>query len=119
MARIQPESDRVNEERRIEVAFDRIPDGFNLGEQVEVYITTVHLASVRLVPEAAIGNLARNSGTVLTQEDGRLQRRQVGLGHRLLDGRYEIVDGLAETSVPVIGLVGGMRVGRAAAVQRP
>jgi len=87
--------------------------------QVEVYITTVHLASVRLVPEAAIGNLARNSGTVLTQEDGRLQRRQVGLGHRLLDGRYEIVDGLAETSVPVIGLVGGMRVGRAAAVQRP
>lgn len=32
VARIQPESDRVNEERKIEVAFDRIPDDFNLGE---------------------------------------------------------------------------------------
>ena len=43
VARIEPESDRVNEERSIEVAFDRIPAYANLGEQAEVYITTVRL----------------------------------------------------------------------------
>lgn len=121
VARIQPESDRVNEERRIEVAFERIPAEFNLGEQAEVHITTVGLASAWLVPEAAFDNLAKNAGTVWTLEDGRLQRRQVTLGHRLLDGRYEIVAGLPEMSVPIIEPVRGMRVGRraTAALQRP
>lgn len=121
VARIQPESDRINEERKIEVAFDRIPADFNLGEQAEVTITTVHLAAARLVPQSAIENLAKNSGTIWTLEDGRLQRRQVALGHRLLDGRYEIVGGLPETSVPIIELPRGLREGRAAtaAVQRP
>jgi len=121
VARIQPESDRVNEERRIEVAFERIPADFNLGEQAEVTITTVHLAAARLVPEAAIESLAKNSGTVWTVEDGRLQRRQIALGHRLLDGRYEIAGGLPEASTPVIELVRGLRVGRAATAdgQRP
>ena len=40
VARIEPESDRVNEERKIEIAFDQIPAYANLGEQAEVYITT-------------------------------------------------------------------------------
>jgi HlyD family secretion protein len=121
VARLQPESDRVNEERKIEVAFERIPADFNLGEQAEVYITTVHLAAARLVPQSAIEDLAKNSGTIWTLDDGRLQRRRVALGHRLLDGRYEIVGGLPETSVPIIELVGGLREGRAASavVQRP
>jgi HlyD family secretion protein len=114
VARIQPESDRINEERRIEIAFDRIPEDFNLGEQAEVYITTVHLAQALLVPEATVEGLQRNSGTIWTVEDGHLQRRQVSLGHRLLDGRYEITGGLPGNSVPVIQLTGGLRVGRAA-----
>ena len=59
VARIEPESDRVNEERRVEVAFDPIPDNINLGEQAEVYITTLRLAQALMVPEAAITGLAR------------------------------------------------------------
>ncbi len=114
VARIQPESDRVNEERKIEVAFDRIPADFNLGEQAEVTITTVHLPTARLVPESALEDLAKTSATVWTVEDGRLQRRHVALGHRLLDGRYEISGGLPETGMPVIERVPGMRAGRAA-----
>jgi HlyD family secretion protein len=116
VARIEPESDRVNEERKVEVAFDRIPDGFNLGEQAEIYVTTIHLAQALLVPEAAIEDLAKNSGTVWAVEDGRLQRRQVALGHRLLDGRYEIIGGLPDKSAPVIQLARGLRVGRAATI---
>ncbi len=116
VARIQPESDRVNEERRIEVAFDAIPAFAGLGEQAEVYITTVQLPKALLVPEAAIVGLARNSGTVWTVENGRLQQHDVTLGHRLLDGRYEITGGVPAGAQVVTQLRSGMRVGRAAKI---
>jgi HlyD family secretion protein len=117
VARIQPESDRVNEERRVEVAFATIPEDFNLGEQAEVYITTRHLARAVLVPEGAIENLGSGSGTVWTVEDGRLQQHQVSLGHRLLDGRYEIRGGLPDQAAVVARLTSGLRVGRGATIE--
>jgi HlyD family secretion protein len=116
VARIEPESDRVNEERRIEVAFDPIPASANLGEQAEVYITTVHLPQALLVPEAAIVGLGKNHGTVWTVEDGRLQQREVTLGHRLLDGRYEITGGVPAKALVVTQLRSGLRAGRAAII---
>jgi HlyD family secretion protein len=67
-----------------------------------------------LVPEAAIEGLGKNSGTVWTVEDGRLQRRQAALGHRLLDGRYEITGGVPENKLVVSQLRSGLRIGRAA-----
>ena len=116
VARIEPESDRVNEERRVEVAFDQIPENFNLGEQAEVYITTAHLAQALLVPEAAIIGLSKDHGTVWTVEDGRLQQRSVTLGHRLLDGRDEITDGVPDKALVVTQLRSGLRAGRAATI---
>ena len=116
VARIEPESDRVNEERRVEVAFDQIPENINLGEQAEVYITTVRLPQALLVPEAAIIGLSKDHGTVWTVEDGRLQQRSVTLGHRLLDGRYEITGGVPEKAVVVTQLRSGLRAGRAATI---
>ncbi|MGT2467195.1 efflux RND transporter periplasmic adaptor subunit [Mesorhizobium atlanticum] len=112
--RIEPESDRVNEERKIEVAFDRIPDDFNLGEQAEVYITTARLPQALLVPQAAILDLAKDHGVVWTAEDGRLEQRPVTLGHRLLDGRFEITSGVPDGASVITELRSGMRVGRAA-----
>ena len=114
VARIEVESDRVNEERRIQVAFDQIPADFHLGEQAEVYITTMHLARPLLVPETAIAGLGQQRGTVWTVEDGRLQQRTVTLGHRLLDGRFEVTGGVPDGAVAVTPLGGGLRVGRAA-----
>ena len=116
VARIEPESDRVNEERRIEVAFDKIPAFAGLGEQAEVYITTVHLPQALLVPEAAIIGLAKNKGMVWTVEDGHLQQHRVTLGHRLLDGRYEIVGGVPAGAEVVTQFGRGLRVGRAAKI---
>lgn len=118
VVRIEPESDRVNEERRVEIAFDKIPDDFNLGEQAEVYITTLRLPRSVLVPEAAILNLRKNEGTVWTVEDGRLQQRQVSLGHHLLDGRYEITGQLPEGADVVTQLRSGLRDGRAAKITK-
>jgi HlyD family secretion protein len=117
VARIEPESDRVNEERRVEIAFDRIPANANLGEQAEVYITTVTLPQALLVPEAAIVGLGKNGGTVWTVENGRLQQRDVKLGHRLLDGRYEITLGVPDKAMVVSQLRSGLRAGRAAIVE--
>jgi HlyD family secretion protein len=116
VARIQPESDRVNEERRIEIAFDRIPDNINLGEQAEVYVTTVMLPRALLVPEAAITGLGQARGTVWTVEDRKLQQHEVTLGHRLLDGRYEITGGVPEKAQVVTQLRSGLRDGRAARI---
>jgi HlyD family secretion protein len=116
VARIEPESDRVNEERRVAVAFENIPDNFYLGEQAEVYITTVHLKNPILVPEGAIIGMGQNQGTVWTIERGRLRQHNVTLGHRLLDGRYEIADGVPEEAAVVTHLRSGLRVGRAVTV---
>jgi HlyD family secretion protein len=116
VARIEPESDRVNEERRAEIAFDPIPANANLGEQAEVYITTVRLPQALLVPEAAIIGLSKDRGTVWTVEDGHLQQREVTLGHRLLDGRYEITGGVPAKGLVVTQLRGGLRAGRAATI---
>ena len=116
VARIEPESDRVNEERRIEVAFDHIPPDANLGEQAEVYITTMRLPQALLVPEAAVVGLGQVRGTVWTVENGHLQRREVTLGARLLDGRYEITGGVPKGAVVVASLPSGLRVGRAARI---
>jgi len=116
VARIEPESDRVNEERRVEIMYEKLPDTFYLGEQAEVYITTMRLPQSLLVPEAAIVGLAKNRGTVWTVEDGRLQRHEVMLGHRLLDGRYEIAGGLPDNARVVVQLHSGLRDGRAATI---
>ena len=116
VARIEPESDRVNEERQVEIAFEKIPKGINLGEQAEVYITTVQLPQALLVPEAAIVGLGKNRGTVWTVENGHLQQHEVTLGHRLLDGRYEITGGLPDKAQVVAAIA--QRAARSAARPR-
>jgi HlyD family secretion protein len=116
VARIQPESDRVNEERRIEIAFDQIPTNANLGEQAEVYITTLRLPQALLVPEAAIIGLSKDHGTVWTVESELLQQHEATLGHRLLDGRYEITGGVPADAMVVTQLRSGMRAGRPARI---
>ncbi len=116
VARIEPESDRINEERRLEVTFDKIPAYANLGEQAEVYITTVRLPQALLVPEAAIVGLSKDHGTVWSVEDGHLHQHQVNLGHRLLDGRYEITAGVPHNASVVSQLRSGLKVGRAATI---
>jgi HlyD family secretion protein len=116
VARIETEGDRVNEERRVQIAFDRIPDDFHLGEQAEVYIATRQLTRALLVPVTAIDGIYNGRGTVWTVEDGRFQRRTVTLGLRLLDGRYEIIDGGSGKMSIVDRIPTGARVGRSARI---
>ena len=116
VVRIEPESDRVNEERRVEIAFDRIPDSFNLGEQAEVFIKDHAAPASPAGPGSGDHGLGQGRGTIWTVEDGHLQQREVTLGHRLLDGRYEISGGLPDNADAINQLRSGLGIGRAAKV---
>lgn len=94
VVRIDIESDRVNEERRVYVACDQCPERFHLGEQAEIVITTGTAEHALLVPEMAVEGFDGAAGRVWTVEEGRLQRRRVTFGRRTLDGRLEVVNGL-------------------------
>jgi HlyD family secretion protein len=116
VARIEIESDRVNEERRIQVAFDRLPDDFHLGEQAEVFITAVRLDRAVLVPEAAVSDLNQGRGTVWIVRDRRLEQAEVEIGHRLLDGRVEILKGLPDDAAVAAKLQSAFWAGRSATI---
>jgi HlyD family secretion protein len=116
VVRIDIESDRVNEERRIYVQCDDCPNEFHLGEQAEVVITVSKLAEARLVPQIAVIGLEGQHGVVWTVEDGHLAQRAIMFGQRTLDGRLEIVDGLPPGAEVVVRPDAGLRVGRAVTV---
>jgi len=119
--RIEIQSDPVNEERLVHVAFDRIPENIHLAEQAEVVITTMVLPRAVSVQPTAVTDLRGDHGvgghgTVWTVEGGRIERRQVTFGPALLDGRLPILDGLPANAAVVAAPVAGLRVGRGAHV---
>jgi len=116
VARIEIQSDAVNEERLVEVAFNRVPPDIHLAEQAEVIITTGTLARAVPVPPTAVSERTGDSGKVWTVEDGKLRQRTVSFGPELLDGRLPIISGLPEDAQVVIAPQSGLAAGRAAHV---
>ena len=116
VARIDIESDRVSEERRVHISCDSCPTEFHLGEQAEVVIKKGRLARAILVAEAAIDGYDGRSGRVWTVEDGHLAQRQVTLGEHTMDGRIAILDDLPPDVQVLTELRSGLRVGRAARI---
>jgi len=112
VVRIEIESDRVNEEYRVYVRCGGCPLALHLGEQAEVRITVATLSSARLVKMNALSDIKGHTATAWTVENGRLQQRQVTLGHHTLDGRVEIVSGVPEGAELVGGPTTGLGVGR-------
>lgn len=115
VARIEIQSDAVNEERVVDVAFDRVPDPIHLAEQAEVYITTGELKRAVLVPRTAVTHFADGGGTVWILDHGRLARQAVTFGPQLLDGRLPLLSGLPEGAQVVLPHA-GLHVGEAARV---
>ena len=93
VTRIDLESDRVSEERRVYLAFEEPLDQVHLGEQTEALITVGTLEEAYLLPQTDIHSPSDSSGLVWVLEDGRLRQRKVALGQRLLDGRYPVATG--------------------------
>jgi HlyD family secretion protein len=116
VARIEIQSDPVNEERLVEIAFDTIPSDIHLAEQAEVFIVTGVLPRAVLVPQTAVTGLGGGEGIVWTVEQGRLAQRRVSFGPELVDGRLPIVAGLPDGAEVVVAPQAGLRIGRAATV---
>jgi HlyD family secretion protein len=112
VVRIDIESDRVNEERRVYIHCDDCPEQFFLGEQAEIFIQTAMLKEALLIPEIAIDNFNGSSGVVWVVKEGRLQHQPVTFGHKTLDGRVEIIAGLESELQVVINAPDGMKEGR-------
>ncbi len=116
VTRIDIESDRVSEERRVYISCDKCPENFHLGEQAEVFITTAVLDEALLAPETVVDGFDGTKGTVWTVEHGELRRREIAFGRRTLDSRLEIVESLPDGVQVVTTLRPGLREGRAAIV---
>jgi HlyD family secretion protein len=112
VVRIEIESDRVNEERRVYVRCGGCPLTFHVGEQAEVVITVATLPRARLVKQMLLQKVQGGQATAWTVEDGRLQQRRVTLGQRTLAGRVEIVGGVPEGAELVSGPATGLAIGR-------
>ncbi|MCL4765682.1 MAG: efflux RND transporter periplasmic adaptor subunit [Hyphomicrobiaceae bacterium] len=114
VVRIGLESDRVTEERRVNIRGDNPPPRVHLGEQAEFWITVATLDRALLVPEAAVLGYDGRKGLVWTLEDGKLQRRTVDFRHRTEDSRLEIVGKLPPGAQVVARAESGFREGRSA-----
>lgn len=94
VARIEPLSDSVTEERIAQIAFEHIPTGLSVGEMTEVTVKTGAAQSSLLVPNAAIKQMPQGSG-VWKLKEGRPSLTPVKLGSTSLDGNVQILGGLA------------------------
>ena len=94
-------SDAVTEERIVNVGFATRPEGISVGELVEVTIRVAELANTRSVPAAAVKRVDRQDGVWLFN-DGRVTFRQAKVGITTLDGRSQILDGLADGDEVVV-----------------
>lgn len=94
VARIEPVSDSVTEERIAQITFERIPEGLSVGEMSEVTVKTEAAQSGLLVPNAAIKPMPQGSG-VWVLKDSKLVLTPVKLGSTSLEGNVQILDGLA------------------------
>ncbi len=101
VARIEPLSDSVTEERIAMVSFDRIPDGLGVGEMTEVTLHTGSAQTGLVVPNTAIKPMPEGAG-VWRLTDGKPQLAPVRLGSTSLDGAVLVMAGLAEGDEVVV-----------------
>jgi len=115
IVRIDQENDRLTEERRVYVRC-RVCNSQHqlryLGEQAEVEIVKKVIPNGLFVPLKFVEGYDGRSGIVWTLQDGRLAKRRVQIGERLLDGRVQITSDLSGSVV--MDEAAGLREGRAA-----
>ncbi len=114
VARVDIESDRANEERRVYVRCGDCPEAFHIGEQAEVVIETRNIAQAVLVPERLVFDREGGSGNVWMIENGRLMKRRIALGPRTLQGEYAIETELSASTSIVVENRPELREGRRA-----
>jgi HlyD family secretion protein len=96
VARVEVASDRVTEERVIDVKFTVPSDAPPIGEQVEVHIVTAQKLRAPALPRHALVPSGKSYGVWLIQ-DSRAHWREVQIGISDPSGWIEIVSGVEKT----------------------
>jgi HlyD family secretion protein len=117
IVRIDQENDRVTEERRVYVRCSKCKPQHQvryLGEQAEIEIVKKFVPAGLFVPLKFVDGYDGRSGDVWLVENGRLAKRKLQLGDRLLDGRVQVLSELAPGVSIVLDNGSKLREGRAA-----
>ncbi|MBE0625848.1 MAG: efflux RND transporter periplasmic adaptor subunit [Burkholderiales bacterium] len=93
VARVEPASDSVTEERIAQVSFDALPQSLSTGEMAEVTLRLPALRDVLLIPNAALRQRGAGKGVWL-HDNGQLRFAPVITGAEGLDGNVQLVEGL-------------------------
>jgi HlyD family secretion protein len=101
LVRIDPQSDSVTEERLVDVAFERLPDGVTIGEIAEVTLQLPSVTKALLIPNAALRQHGGKSGVWLSSA-GRPRFVAVQTGARGFDGAVQVLDGLQEGDTVIV-----------------
>lgn len=101
VARVEPVSDQVTEERLVKVAFDSRPADLSTGEMAEVTLSLPVVRDALVVPNASLRPRGLGMG-VWVHDAGRLRFAAVTRGAEDLDGRVEILEGLARGDEVVV-----------------
>ena len=101
VARLEVQADSVTEERFVNVVFNQLPGILPLGELAEVTIEFPGVSDALLIPAAAVKRQGKQSG-VWVVDEGRLKFRPVEIGAQSLDGKVQVVRGLAENENVVV-----------------
>ena len=105
VARVELVSDPVTEERIAEVAFAAPPAGLSIGELVEVTLNLPAAANSPILPNAAIRRLGEQTGVWLVEGENSKQRLRfapIKTGVSGLDGRVQVLDGVASGAMVVV-----------------
>lgn len=95
VARVEPISDSVTEERIAQVSFDNILSGLTTGEMAEVTLSLPAIEDALLIPNASLRRRGNKTGAWILK-DGNLQFSPIKTGVEGLDGMVQVLDGLAE-----------------------
>ena len=117
--RIEQIGDAITEERIVNVEFVALTPGAMVGELAEVTIKLPQLEHALSIPTAALKQLDKQEGVWVLQ-DGRVQFKPVKTSLSTLEGRTQIVSGLAEGNEVIVysqqELRSGMKVKVVAAI---
>lgn len=93
VARLEPVSDSVTEERIAQVRFENLPPRVSTGEMAEVMVRLPTVRDALLIPNAALRQRGAATGVWL-HDDGKLRFVSVKTGAEGRDGRVQVIDGL-------------------------
>ncbi len=94
VARVDIESDAVTEERIVNLEFAERPRSFSIGELAEVTIRRPAVGGALVVPSSAVKTQGERRG-VWRVDANRARFHPVRIGLQTLDGRSQVLEGLA------------------------